>query len=323
METIEKIINLIKKYDNFLLVIHESPDGDTIATSLALQIALEKIGKNVTCVCKDNVPLPFVFLPNTKNIRHDFLVGDYDVIIVLDCGDLRRTGFPDRLKEFARHKKFLINIDHHPKNDLHKVANLNLIDESAAAVSEIVFNLTRLLHIDLDKDMSTCFLTSLYTDTGGFKHATTTPRSLEYAAIWLAHGAKLKTITKNISLNRSISSLKLWGIALSRIHKNSFGLVTSVITRRDLELTKASDSDLSGVVNMINSIPGTKAAILLSETSDGRVKASLRTESEKIDVSKIAALFGGGGHKRASGFTIPGRLEKTGESWKIIDRETE
>ncbi len=320
METFEKIINLIKKYDYFLLVIHENPDGDTVATSLGLQIALNKIGKNVTTVCKDDVPKPFAFLPASKNVRKDFLVGDYDVIIVLDCGDLRRTGFPDRLKDFARHKKRLINIDHHPKNDLHKVANINLFDESAAAVSEIVFELIRQLHIPLDKDIATCFLTSLYTDTGGFKHSNTTPRSLEHASIWLASGARLKTITKNISLNRSVPSLKLWGIALSRIHKSSTGLVLSVVTREDMELTKATDDDLSGVVNMINTIPGSKAAVLLSETSDGRIKASLRTESDKIDVSKIAAFFGGGGHRKASGFTIEGSLEK-GENnhWHILE----
>ncbi|MDO8512898.1 MAG: bifunctional oligoribonuclease/PAP phosphatase NrnA [bacterium] len=322
MEIIEKIINLIKKYDNFLLVIHENPDGDTVATSLALQIALRKLGKSVESVCKDDIPKPFAFLPLANTVRKDFLVGDYDAIIVLDCGDLRRTGFPQRLKEFAKHKKNLINIDHHPKNDLHKIASINLIDENAAAVSEIVFNLTRLLHIELDKDMATCFLTSLYTDTGGFKHPNTTPRSLEYAATWLAHGARLKLITKNISLNRTVSSLKLWGIALSRIHKNSFGFVTTVVTRRDMEKAGASDNDLSGVVNMINSIPGSMIALLLSETSDGKIKASLRTDSDEIDVSKIAHLFGGGGHRRASGFTIPGRLKQNIRGgWNIIQTD--
>lgn len=320
METIEKIINLIKKYDNFLFVLHENPDGDTVATSLGLQLALHKLNKSVACVCKDDVPKPFAFLPLAKNIKKDFLVGDYDVIIVIDCGDLRRTGFPERLKDFAKHKKRLINIDHHPKNDLHKITNINYFDVTAAAVSEIIFQLIRKLDIPLDKDIATCLLTALYTDTGGFKHSNTTPRSLDYASIWLAHGARLKTITKNISLNRTVSSLKLWGIALSRIHKNSFGLVTSIVTRQDMDLANAGDSDLSGVVNMINSIPGTKAAILFSETEDGYIKASLRTESDHIDVSKIAELFGGGGHKKASGFTIPGRLQETPKNtWQIVE----
>lgn len=320
MEIFEKIISLIVKYDQFLLIIHESPDGDTVATSLGLQIALQKLGKSVVTVCRDEVPKPFAFLPMADGVKKDFLVGDFDVIIVLDCGDLRRTGFPDRLKDFAKHKKRLINIDHHPKNDLHKVANINLFDERAAAVSEIVFDLVRHLEIPLDKDIATCFLTSLYTDTGGFKHSNTTPKSLEYASIWLAHGARLKTITKNVSMNRSISSLKLWGMALSRIRKGKSGLALSVVTREDIEAANASDEDLSGVVNMINTIPGSKAAILLSETADGKIKASLRTESDRIDVSKIAAFFGGGGHRKAAGFTIPGRLEKVdGNRWEILD----
>jgi phosphoesterase RecJ-like protein len=310
MEIIEKIIAVIQKYERFLLVIHENPDGDTLATSLAMQIALKKLGKDVQIVSKDPIPKPFAFLPEVKTIKHDFLIGDYDVVIVLDCGDLKRTGFPDRLKQFARQKKRLINIDHHPKNDLHKIASINLFDEDAAAVSEIVYNIFRLLHISLDKNIATCLLTSLYTDTGGFKHPTTTQQSLEYAAAWMAAGARLKMITKNISLNKSVAALKLWGVALSRVRKNSFGLVTSYITLHDIEDNGASDNDISGIVNLINSIPGSKAAVLLSETRDGCVKASLRTESDKIDVSKLAVIFGGGGHRKASGFTIPGRLDQ-------------
>ncbi len=318
METIEKILNLIKRYERFLIVIHQFPDGDTLATSLGLAMALKKINKYVLCVCKDVIPLPFQFLPNTKDIKSDFLVGDFDVVVVIDCGDLKRTGFPDRLKQFARYKKRLINIDHHPKNDLHKIANHNLIDHEAAAASEIVYHLLRLLHISLDKNIATCFLTALYTDTGGFKHSNTTPRSLENAAIWMAAGARLKLITKNVSLNRSVAALKLWGIALSRVHKNSMGLVASFVTQQDLLDNGANENDLGGIVNLINSIPGVKAAILLSETADGHIKASLRTESDRIDVSRLAMLLGGGGHRKASGFIIPGRLkERSTGQWVI------
>lgn len=321
METIEKIVSIITRFDKFLLVIHENPDGDTIATTLGLREALQNLGKSVICVCKDTIPMPFTFLPGVARVRQDFLVGDYDAIIVLDCGDLRRTGFPERLREFAKHSKRLINIDHHPKNDLHKVANINLIDESAAAVAEIVYHLCRIMHISLTKEMATCFLTALYTDTGGFKHSNTTPRALEYAAVWMANGARLKVITKNISLNRSVAALKLWGVALSRIKKKSSGLVTSVVTRKDMEENGAQDGDLGGIVNLINSIPGAKAAALLSETTDGKVKVSLRTESDKIDVSELAVMFGGGGHRKASGFTIPGRLKvKKDGDWTVINR---
>lgn len=318
METIEKILTLIRSHERFLLVIHQNPDGDTLATSLAFQLALIKMGKLAECVCVDDILPPFTFLPGAAQVKRDFLVGDYDVAIVMDCGDLRRTGFPERLRQFAKHKKKLINIDHHPKNDLHKIANINLIDENAAAVSEMVYDLLILFPVALDKDIATCLLTSLYTDTGGFKHSNTTPRSLEYAAAWMAQGARLKIITKNISLNHPVSALKLWGIALSRLRKSSLGLVVSVVTRQDMEICDSTDNDLAGVVNMINSIPGTKAAILLSETADGRIKASLRTELDRIDVSRLASMFGGGGHKKASGFTIPGRLEEGDHGQWII-----
>jgi len=317
--TLDTVVNLLKLYENILIVIHLSPDGDTIASSLALTKALQVLNKNVVVVGKDPIPKPFEYLPGIELIQKDFLQGDWEAIIVMDCGDLKRTGFMDRIKEFALRKKRLINIDHHPKNDLHKLANVNLFDTEASATGEIIYTIIKKLNVKIDKDIATNLLTAIYTDTGGFKHSNTTNNTLTIASDLLSCGARLKKITQNITVNKNISSLKLWGLALSRIQKSPCQrIISSIITNKDILATNSTIEDLAGVVNMLASVPNAKASILFSEVADGQVRASLRTEDSKVDVSRIAAFYNGGGHKKAAGFTIPGKiLEKQGK-WSII-----
>lgn len=317
--SLETVIDWLHRYDTILIIIHQFPDGDTIASSLALARALKKLGKLVTVAGKDPVPAPFTFLPESATIQRDFLGGDWQVIIVLDCGDLKRTGFVERIRAFARDKKRLVNIDHHPKNDLHKIANITYFDGSAAAVGEIVTDIIDLLGVRIDKEMATCLLTALYTDTGGFKHSNTTVKTLEYAARFMAAGARLKKISNNISNSKSVASLRIWGVILSRIlYKPRIGLVSSVVTQQDLAECDATLDDLGGAVNLIGAVPGARASILFVELPDNQIKASLRTESDCVDVSKIAEIFGGGGHKKASGFIINGRIFQEKGKWSII-----
>jgi len=315
----DKILKYLTSGEKILLVIHKSPDGDTIASSLALYAVLKKMGKDADIVGKDEIPALFSFLPNACKIQNDFLQGDYDLVIVLDCGDLKRTGFPQRFLQYAKHKRHLLNIDHHPKNDLHKIANLNIVCQEASSTAEILFDFFQEINIDFDKNLATCLLTGLYTDTGGFKHSNTSEKVLDIAGKLLSYGANLKQIAKNISVNKSVTALKLWGIALSRIWQNQqYGLCTSVITRKDLQDCRACEIDMAGIVNLISSIADTKIAIFFSETADGKVRASLRTEDDNIDVSQIAKIFGGGGHKKAAGFTVEGRLNYKEGKWQVI-----
>lgn len=316
----EKVINKLKAFEKVLLIIHENPDGDTLAAATVLYKVLKKLDKSPVLLCKDEIPKPFLFLDAVFEIHHDTLFGDYELIVVVDCGDLKRTGFPERLKKHVRSKnKFLINIDHHPKNDLHKIANINLVDFKASSTSEIVYELCEKMQIVLDKDMATSLLTGIYTDTGGFKHANTTEETLKIASDLMRSGARIKKISQNISLNKSVSAMNLWGIVLNRMRRHeSLGIVSSVITQADLNKCKASDEDLAGVINLINTIPDSKAAIIFYETKDEKIRASIRTERDNIDVSRLANIFGGGGHKKASGFTVDGKFKFTNGSWKIV-----
>ena len=315
---LDRIVSKIKNYQKFLLMIHEDPDGDTLAGTVAMYIVLKSLGKEAWMVCKDPIPKPFLFLKETSKIKKDILFGDFEVIIIIDCGDLRRTGFAERLKKFSRIHRNLINIDHHPKNDLWKIANLNFVDQKVSSASELVWQIIQKLEVKIDREIATAILMGIYTDTGGFKHSNTSPETLKVASELLNNGARLKEITRNVALNKSIASLRLWGVALSRLHKNQhLQIVSSVITKKDLADCQATYFDLAGVVNLMNTIPDSKAAILFFETPEGQIRASLRTEKDNVDVSQIAKLFGGGGHKKAAGFTIAADLKLNQHSWEI------
>lgn len=321
MHKSQKLFEKIDHSNRFLILTHENPDGDALGSMLALSISLKQSGKYVDCVCASPTPQPFLFLPKVSKIKNNFFLGDYDLIFILDCGDLKRTGFADRIKYFARKKaKKVVNIDHHPKNDVHKISWFNLIDYRASSTSELIYLLLKDMQgTVIDKDIATCLFCGIYTDTGGFRHSNTTVRVLKTASELLHCGARLKLVTNNIVNGKSVSALKLWGLVLSRAKKDSrLGLITSVITKEDLKSCQASIADLAGAVNLINAVPETRAAILFSEPEDGKIKASIRTENNNIDVGKLANIFGGGGLKKAAGFTIAGKIikDKTG-NWQI------
>ncbi len=318
LPSIGKVISWLTAAKRVLIIFHESPDGDSIASSLALANILWKRGISADLVCRDPVPQVFCFLPKVEVVKNDFILADYDVLCTIDCGDSNRTGFPERVKKFARTKRRLINIDHHLKNDLNKIANLNFADSRAAASAELVYQIVLGLNARIDKNIATLLLTGLFTDTGGFQHSNTTPVVYELAAKLVARGAQLQRVSKNVSLKKTLPGLQLWGVALSRIWRGEGGIVASLVTLRDLECIGADADEIAGAVNVLNSIPGAKVAILFQEMSNGKIKASLRTEEDGVDVALLAAYFGGGGHRKAAGFTVDGKLvPESGGGWRI------
>ena len=303
MQKFIEIESLISKSHNILVLLHNFPDGDTISSSLALSEYLNKIGKKADCAVKGTIPEVFNFLPGISSIRNDFLLGDYDLIFAIDCGDANRTGFPERLEQVCQTKP-LINIDHHFKNNLHKIAKINLVDDRASAAAEIIFKLLKYLKAEINARIATYILAGIYYDTGGFQHPNVTIETLNIASECLHLGGRIGLVSQNLSFSKKPSTLKLWGLALKKIKVKKDGIVSTYLSKDDLESCEADSEDASGIVNLINTIPETKIAILLVESETGKIKASLRTESNSIDVSRLARLFGGGGHKKAAGFVF-------------------
>ena len=166
--------------------------------------------------------------------------------------------------------------------------------------------------------MATQLLLGLYTDTGSFMHQNTTPESYFAAADMIDLGANISKIAKNVFHAYEFKTLKLWAKVLKNLHITSDGAAIVGVEREDYESIGAKRSDLEGVIDFINSIPEARYAVILSEDEKGNVKASFRTRQPDVDVKALAEKFGGGGHVKASGFTLPrGHLEKE-VRWKIV-----
>lgn len=302
-----KIETYISRSGNILILLHQFPDGDTIASSLALKEFLVEKGKSVRLAVNGEIPEVFNFLPGVDEIESDFLLGDFDLIFAVDCGDAKRTGFPSRLAQICKNKP-LINIDHHTRNDLHRIARVNLIDQKAAAAAEIVWDLLVELGATINSRLATYILAGIYFDTGGFQHCNLTEKTLRIASECLRFGGRIGLVSSRINCSKSTSALRLWGLALSKMELKSNGIAVSYLSVEDVKSVGAKTEDSSGVVNLVNTVPLARVAILFVESPDGTIKASLRTESGIVDVAKLARVFGGGGHKKASGFTLEGEL---------------
>jgi len=298
---------LISQHQSILIITHKNPDGDGIGSMLALYWSLKRQNKNVTMGCIDDVPIHLSFLPGQEQVTRGFDCYQHDLIVTVDAGNnIVRLGIPEELLSGT------VNIDHHA-NDSANFGQLNILDPYRASTSEIILDLLTYLGHPITKDIATCLLTGIFTDTNGFQNANISHTVLESASRLMLKGARLDKIAFHTFHNKSVSTLKIWGRALARITKDpKTGMVTSTITKQDLEECNASLEDLTGLSSIISTVSDSKFAILLTEYDLNRVKASLRSEEYKgVDVSEIAKMFKGGGHKLASGFEIQANIKET------------
>jgi bifunctional oligoribonuclease and PAP phosphatase NrnA len=288
-----------------------------LGSILAWTDALIQRGKVCQPVCIDPVPDNLDWLPHAEKIKHEFVLTNYDLVVICDAAAKNMIGFDEIYPELfdSSFGVPIINIDHHGSNE--EYGNINIIRTNAAATTCILTELFQLLNWKITTRMATCLLTGLYTDTGSFMHSNTNSKTLRVASALLAQGANLRMIRKHIFKTTQISTLKLWGRVLQNIYKNEDGVTVSVVTENDFSETGAHFSELSGVVDYVNSVPNSNFSIILTER-DGKVKGSLRTLNNDVDLSEIAGRFGGGGHKKAAGFTLPGRLERE-VKWTIVN----
>jgi len=313
-KTADEVVSRLRNAKRVLIGTHEHPDGDAIGSSLALMQALRLQGKEAVVYIPDPAPDYLVFLPGTEELttqRPD--TKSFDTIVLLDYTQLYRTHLQEEVQKHSN----TIAIDHH--HDNRGETSLNLIVPEAAATAHIISELFREYDIPITRDIATCLLTGIFTDTGSFMHDSTTPDILMLASDLMGKGARLAHIAHETYQKKDLPSLRIWGRALSRLMvkgDNSPGI--SVITYKDMEECGATLDDLSGVVNLLNTLPQTSYTMLLAEHEPGKIKGSLRSEPHKgIDVSAIARRLGGGGHKLASGFEIDGHIVEQNGIWKI------
>lgn len=244
-----------------------------------------------------------------------------EAIVVLDCPDLERIGSPYEKNPELFFNFPVVNIDHHPGND--QFGKINLVEMTSTSTSELLVGIIEALSGDIklfDEDVSTALLTGIITDTNSFQNTNTTPKSLTVAAQLVAFGARQQEIVKHIYKTRPLSTLRLWGRALSGLRdEKNYRFVWTSLCKKDFVEVGAAENEAGGVIDeLLKSTTGVEFVLLLSERN-GDVHGSLRATTKSFDVAKIASLFGGGGHAQAAAFQIKG-TSLLDSSDKIISR---
>lgn len=308
LDLINKFKEIIESVDTILIISHNKPDGDTLGANLALRQALQKKGKRVTSACSDPVPGVSQFLPFSDLVVQEFILEDFDCVIVVDTATKKLVKFFETYPELNRTRKPIITIDHHYSGN--PFGTLNIIDDKATSTTSLLLDIFSALSWPIDSNMATCLLNGIYTDTGSFMHSNTSKKVLRQAALLSKIGADFQKIQENNFQKTSIKKLKLMGEVLSQIEVDENGIVQSGVSKTTFEKYNADSDDLSGVADMICSIPNTEYSILFTESEEGTVKASLRTRKDEVNVAKVAENYGGGGHTKAAGFRVHGSLNK-------------
>lgn len=304
---INDIIKKIKIFNKIAITFHISPDGDSLGSALALLIGLRKLGKEVYIISKENIPKTFDFLPCSAEINGQEIepLMNTECVIVLDCGDAKRIN----ANLFMENREFeLINIDHHMSNNLY--GDINFINTKSSAVGEIVYEMLRLLNVKLDKEISSCLYTAVITDTGCFRHSNTTSVTHGIAGELFNTGIDFSNIHRKIYENKNLNKIKFCGEVISNLTVELDGRVCFMYVTKDMiKKYDLLSIDTSDVIDFATSIDTVEVAILIKEVEKG-VKVSLRSKSF-VDVRKVAEVFKGGGHIRASGFYVEASFDNT------------
>ncbi|MBI2453765.1 bifunctional oligoribonuclease/PAP phosphatase NrnA [Candidatus Peregrinibacteria bacterium] len=303
----QNALDLIRSSESILLVSHRRPDGDTLGACLGLEHALQQWNKKTVLACIDEIPQRFRFLPNIEKYQREFPLKDFQLIIICDAGASHMTGFHEKYPDFLSKGIPILNIDHHASND--GFGSINLIDSTSSSATMIVWKLLKHGNFRLTKEIGLALLTGIYNDTGGFIHANTTQETFQIAGELAQAGLSVSSIVRPLFKESNLDQLRLWGFILENLSLNEKKVAASVVSNADLKTLDVRGNETGGIIDLMSTIPDTSFTLLLTE-EDGVVKGSLRTQRDDVSVADIAAQFGGGGHRKAAGFRIQGRLEQ-------------
>lgn len=307
MHTATAIHNQIKKAKKIMIVPHQNPDEDAIGSTTAFHEYVTNLGKPAVIFCATPPNSRLDFIPLKVRIECDpvlFKDKEIDTIVVLDSGDLRYAGIEQHLID---HPATIINIDHHATNE--HFGHINLVSATSSSTSEILYRFLSSVGHKISKEVATSLLAGLAYDTMNFTNAATSGDALSTGGELIRLGGNFNLVTSKMLKNKTLDSLKLWGKALTRLHKDEkLGLTTTYITQKDFAELGIGEGESNGISNYLNNVEDTQITLLLVETSDHKVKGSFRTTKEGVDVSALAKKFNGGGHKKAAGFTTTGTI---------------
>jgi phosphoesterase RecJ-like protein len=304
VETRQEVLHEIRSAAKFVLLTHEHPDGDALGSLVGMHRVLRALGKDsVMFMAADEFPLPYEYrffdFDGLQSRPPDDL--DERTIVFLDCGNIDRNP----IEAFKGDDAHILNIDHHHDNT--RFGTVNHVVEDASCTAEIVWDLMAALRVPPTIEIAEALYVGLVTDTGKFMYENTGPRAHVMAAELIAAGIDVNDIYRRLYEGMPYAKLELLGRALAQLERLDDDVVTfSYLTAEDFRSAGAEESYSEGIIDHLRSVEGTKVAALARELLDGdgaRKKVSLRSTDGDIDVSVIARAGGGGGHRRAAGFS--------------------
>lgn len=306
MNTLDNILEEINKAESIVILTHENPDGDAIGSGLALYNALKQIGKDPDIIIPE-YPRTFEFLPGSNEIKKESNVEKYDLAISVDCATIKMlNGFAN----YFENAKVKVSIDHHSTNTM--FGDLNYVSPDAPACAQILLVVFEYFKIEVTKDIGTCILAGIITDTGGFKYSGVTSETFEFVAWLLEKGINVSKIYRKVLQTKTRANFELNRIAINRLEFFEDGKVAfTYITKEDEESVNAESGDHEGIVETGRDIEGVEVSIFVRETDKG-CKVSMRS-NEYVNVSDVCLLLGGGGHIRAAGATMQCTIEQAKE----------
>jgi bifunctional oligoribonuclease and PAP phosphatase NrnA len=314
------IAEKIKEAKKILLTAHVGIDGDAIGSLVGMTSYLKKEEKDFVIILEKEIPRDFSFLRGLDNTKllSDFEksdLADFDLLIMLDSPKEERTPLIGFFKEGAKQPPTIL-MDHHlvcPNN-----AFLKIVDDQRSSASEIIFDFLKAVKHEINKHVATALLCGLSTDTSFFNNPGTNIKSTKTASELIGLGGDYKKITKNILQNQNVNYLKFLGDTFGQIiYNEDLNFVSVIITKEDIEKFKLEEGDIKGVANFLQqNIASADRFLVIREGDDGILRGNLR--SAKSNIRPLAIFFGGGGHNKASGFQIAGKIQKENGKIKII-----
>lgn len=300
----QAIADAIRQRRRFLISSHARPDGDSIGSQLAMAYALRQLGREVRIVNRDPAPEHYFEFPGVDEIevreQVDPAWGAFDAEIIMECGDLKRTGVE------GLGRAFVINIDHHVGNTTYGA--INWFDQSASACGEMVFEVIRALGVPLTPVIATHIYLAILTDTGSFHHSNITPRTFDICRQVAEAGVNPASMARRVFDSNSYGKLKLIGHLLDSMELHGNGtLAVMCLTQDVLDRADSTLNDTEGIINLPLTAREIQAVVFFKALDPDQVRVSMRSKYD-VDVRAVAAQYGGGGHTNAAGFSVAGKV---------------
>ena len=301
MNTLPEVLDALRSRSRWVVTSHARPDGDAVGSVLGCIQILRAMGKHADGYLGDILPFIYRHLPGAADLRPGPVdPAHYDGVVVLECSNLQRTNLA------GLESLFSVSIDHH--ETFTEFAAVNYVVPSAAATAELIYHLAQLAAVPITRDIATCLYTAMLTDTGSFCYSSTNAETFAFAREMVLAGADPAAVAQEVYFSNPAAKMHLLGRALSHLHCQG-SISWMHVSEADMHASGATEQDCEGLVNWALSIHGIEATAFFREIADtGCYRVSLRSKG-RIDVSRIAQTFGGGGHTCASGHDIAGPLE--------------